>query len=56
MLDQRPTAAQLRRTFEGLLACAIADGQPSITCTGLHPATLDAIDAVAAAYRAARPG
>ena len=54
MLDQRPTAAQLRRTFEGLLDRALM-GQPSITCTGLHPDTLDAIDAVAAAYPAASP-
>ena len=50
-----PTLAQLRATFDGLLARAIAEGLPAPSCNGLHPDTVDAIDAVAAAYPAAPP-
>ena len=55
MLEQRPTAAQLRVTFEGLLAPAIAHGTPAPSYNGLHPDTVDAIDAVALLTRRAPP-
>ena len=46
---------KLRASFEGLLARAIAEGLPAPSCTGLHPDTVAAIDAVAFVYPAAPP-
>jgi hypothetical protein len=46
MLNRPLTAAELRRTFDGFLD-AVRTGALTATCSGLHPATLDAIDEVA---------
>ena len=50
MLSGPPTHAQLRRTFNGFLNRAVAEGKPTSTCSGLHPDTLDAVDAVAGSW------
>ena len=52
MLEQKPTAAQRLKKNEGKYVNAIAHGTIEPSYNGLHPDTVDAIDAVALAYSA----